>query len=135
MRRMIGAAVVLAAGLIAGCSDDGPQRYRVSGSVTLDGKPIPYGEVLFTPDAAQKNSGPQGIAPIKDGKFDTAWDGGKGIAGGPTVIRVNGMTGPNGKTLCEYEFQVDLPREDSTRDIDVPKKGAAPPGKNAPPEI
>lgn len=116
---------------VAGCSDDGPKRYRVSGAVTFDGRPIPYGEVLFTPDGAKRNAGPQGIAPIKDGKFDTAAAGGMGAGGGPTVVRVNGMTGPGGKTLCEYECPVDLPRADGPLDVAVPKKGGAKPGGRA----
>lgn len=111
-----------------GCKDSGPPRYRISGAVTLDGKPIPYGEIIFTPDGSKKNGGPQGIAEIRDGYYDTAFAAqAKGIAGGPTVLLVNGMTGPGGKTLCEYKFQADLPRTDSTLDVDVPKKAATRP--------
>ena len=125
---MVGLVAALAA--VGGCSkQDGPTRFHLSGAVTLDGQPIPYGEVIFTPDPAKQNSGPQGIAPIRDGKYDTAAVGGKGIAGGPTIIRVNGMSGPGGKTLCEYEMSVDLPRADGTHDVAVPKNGVAKPGK------
>jgi len=125
-------AVAVAALATAGCGEEGQKRFRASGAVTLDGKPIPYGEVVFTPDATKQNSGPQGIAPIRDGKYDTASTGGKGIAGGPTVVRVNGMTGPGGKTLCEYETVIDLPRGDGTKDLNVPKDGGAKPKKDAP---
>jgi hypothetical protein len=125
-------AVLVALGANLGCAKPaGPARFQLSGRVTLDGQSIPYGEVVFTPDASKKNSGPQGIAPIRDGKFDTAAAGGMGIAGGPTIIRVNGMSGPGGKTLCEYEMPVDLPRQDGTHDIAVPKNGAAKPGVKA----
>jgi len=122
MSRWTVLTVALALVLAAGCADKGPKRYHLSGPVTLDGKPIPYGEVLFTPDAAKKNDGPQGRAPIKDGQYDTAGADGLGIAGGPTVIRVNGMSGPGGETLCEYELQVDLPKADGTHPIEVPKQ-------------
>jgi hypothetical protein len=125
MRGSLAAAVLLAVGSTLGCAESGPKTYRVSGAVTLDGQAIPYGEVLFTPDATQKNSGQQGIAEIHDGKYDTRSAGGKGVAGGPTVIRVNGLSGPGGKTLCEYELKEDLPRADTIHDINVPKKGAA----------
>jgi hypothetical protein len=37
------------------------------------------------------------------------------------------MTGPGGKTLCEYELRVDLPREETIHNIDVPKTAAAKP--------
>jgi len=94
------AGLLLVLGLLAGCGGGGPKRHRVSGTVTFGGQPIPYGEVVFTPDAAKKNSGPQGKAPIKDGKFDTSFSDGMGAGSGPTVARVNGLTGPGGRTLC-----------------------------------
>ena len=110
---------------LAGCAEDGPKRFRVSGEARFDGKPIPYGDVLFTPDGTKQNSGPQGIATIRDGKYDTSGSQGKGVAGGPTVVRVTGLTGPGGKLLCEYEYTTDLPRADTTHAVEVPK-GAAP---------
>jgi hypothetical protein len=116
----------------AGCSNSEPARYRLSGTANVGGKPIPFGEILFTPDGAQQNSGPQGIATIRDGKFDTS-TAGLGIAGGPTVVRVTGFSEQGGKLLCEEELKVDLPRADSTQDFDVPPKPAARP--TARPEI
>jgi hypothetical protein len=133
MSRWMTVVVAIAAGGLIGCADDGPKRHRVSGEAKFDGQPIPYGDVLFTPDGAKGNSGPQGIAQIRDGRFDTAGADGKGIAGGPTVIRVTGLSGPGGKLLCEYEIQADLPRGDGTHNIEVPKSGAAKPSK--PPDI
>jgi hypothetical protein len=112
--------------LVVGCGgDSGPKRMRLKGTATFDGQPIPYGDVLLTPDGAKNNHGPQGIAQIRDGRYDTAGAEGKGYAGGPTVVRVTGLSGPGGKLLCEYEYQADLPREDGEYNIDVPKKGAA----------
>ena len=117
----------------AGCSNSEPTRFRVSGTALVEGKPIPYGEVLLTPDGAKKNSGPQGIATIRDGKFDTAAEGGKGCGGGPSVVRVTGFSAQGGKLLCEHELHVDLPRADSVQQFDVPaKKGPAGPAR---PEI
>jgi hypothetical protein len=132
MNRLPGVVLIAILCVILGCSKrDGPERFRLSGAVTLDGEPIPFGEVIFTPDGGKQNSGPQGIAQIRNGRYDTETAGGKGIGGGPTVIRVNGMSGPRGKTLCEYEMPVDLPRADGTYDIAVPKSGAAKPVKVA----
>jgi hypothetical protein len=133
MSRWMTVAVAVAAAALVGCADDGPKRYRVSGEAKFDGQPIPYGDVLFTPDGAKGNSGPQGIAQIRDGRFDTAGPDGKGVAGGATVIKVTGLSGPGGKLLCEYEMKVDLPRADGTQNIEVPKGGAAKPVK--PPDI
>ena len=123
-------AAAVAAGLVAGCGG-GEGRLALSGAAKYDGQPIPFGEVLFTPDAAKKNAGPQGIAPIRDGRYDTAAAGGKGFAGGPTVVRVTGFSGPGGKLLCEVELTVDLPRTGGTHDIDVPKQDAKPQPKKA----
>ena len=112
-----------ALGLLAGCGDsDGQKRHKVSGGVKFDGQPIGYGEVLITPDGAKKNSGAQGFAVIRDGKYDTSAAGGKGYGGGPAVVRVTGFDHEGGKLLCEQEFQVDLPSGDATHDIDVPKE-------------
>jgi hypothetical protein len=121
MRRCLGAAVVLVAALVAGCSDDGPKRARLSGTVKYDGKPIPYGDIVFTPDGSKKNDGPQGFAKIRDGRYET--EGDKGIGGGPTIIRVTGFSSPDGQGhLCEVELPADLPRDGGTYDIDVPKQ-------------
>ncbi len=132
MRWQVAAVGLVALGVLLGCGEgSGPKRYRVSGKVTFDGKPIPYGDVLFTPDDAKKNTGPQGIATIRDGKFDTSAAAGKGYGGGPAVVRVTGLTGEGGKLLCEYEFRVDLPHGNATHDFDVPAKGGAKGGKGS----
>jgi len=125
--RLVG--VTLALALSVSCSKTDQSRTRISGEAYFNGQPIPYGDVLFTPDGA--NPGPQGIATIKDGKFDTASSDGKGIAGGPTVIRVTGLSGPGGKLLCEYEYTADLPTGESTLKIEVPASAAP---KNAGPD-
>jgi hypothetical protein len=122
--------------LAGGCSSDAePKSYRVSGEAKYDGKAIPYGEVLFTPDGAAGNSGPQGIAIIHDGQYDTNTVEGKGIAGGPTVIRVTALDKQGGNLLCEVEYKADLPRADGTHNIDVPAGKAPPPKKKKGPEI
>jgi hypothetical protein len=125
------AAGVVALGLLAGCGDKGGQaRHRVSGSVSFEGQPVPYGDVLITPDDTKKNSGAQAIANIRGGKYDTSAAGGKGYGGGPAVVRVTGLTGEGGKLLCEYEYRVDLPGGDATLDIVVPPEGKPKTGKD-----
>jgi hypothetical protein len=117
-------AGLLACAFVACAANEGPKRFRVSGEAKFDGQPIVHGDVLFTPDGAKGNAGPQGIAQIRNGKFDTAAPDGKGIAGGPTVIRVTGLTSLGGKLVCEYEIKVELPQADGTYDIAVPKSAA-----------
>lgn len=119
----VGAALMIVG--ICGCGESGPTRYRLSGAVLFDGKPLPAGRIVFTPDGSLKNSGPQGVAEIRDGRYDTGSSGGKGIAGGPTVIFVTGLEGP-GKVLCEQELKAELPRSDSTYDINLSKPAGPP---------
>jgi hypothetical protein len=105
-----------------GCSNE-EKRYRVSGTVTYSGKPIPKGLIFFDP----KTKGPQGFANIVEGKYDTAQQG-KGIRGGSYDVRVNGFDGkeapeaPFGQALFpEYTGTKELPEADSTYDLDIPK--------------
>jgi hypothetical protein len=124
--------VVLAAGLLLtvahGCGRRGTERFRVSGTVTHAGKPVQLGRVVFEPDAARGNDGPQGFAPIENGRFDTAGPHCKGSIGGPMRLRIDGfeMTGgedaaASGKLLFPaYEEAIDLPRADAVRDFVVP---------------
>jgi hypothetical protein len=54
-----GAALVLAGVLIAGCGDSAPYALApVKGVVTLDGKPVPYTQVVFTPKGTPENPTP-----------------------------------------------------------------------------
>jgi hypothetical protein len=118
--------VAICLALLAGCGGSGEQLHRVSGAATYQGNPIPMGTVYFEPDTSQGGGGPQGVAPIRDGRFDTAVDG-IGIRGGPYNIRVLGFDGvvadeaPYGQSLFpEYHTKETLPEEDSTLDIEVP---------------
>ena len=124
MRSWLIISVCAFAAAATGCGKgDAQVRYRVSGEVKYDGQPVPYGEVLFTPDGALGNSGAQGIATIKDGKYDTSGSRAPGVSGGPMVARVTALSDPSGKLLSEQEFKVDLPKADSTHNFDLPAAG------------
>jgi hypothetical protein len=124
-------AVLVALGmtaLLAGCGsgDTGPKRYQLSGKAEFNGQPIPAGQIVFEPDSSKGNSGPQGAAEIRDGKFDTR-NGGRGTIGGPHRVRINGYDGvsqdemhPAKSLFPEYTTTVDLPKEDGTHDFSVP---------------
>jgi hypothetical protein len=117
--------------VMLGCGTDGPQRYRLQGTITYDGKPVPAGTIIFEPDASQKNDGPQGLATIHDGVFDSA-RGGKGTVGGPHRVTILGCDGtsisetsPQGKPLFEpYITTADLPKKNGKLDFDVPSAKA-----------
>ncbi|MFN3150701.1 hypothetical protein [Bremerella sp.] len=116
-----------------GCSsrDDGPKRYRVSGDVIYDGKPLPAGKIFFSPDTDAGNSGPGGYTDIVDGKYDTNWDNSKGVVPGPHKVRVEGFDGqssakndfhPKGNMLFPvYSDEIDVPKEASEHSFDIPR--------------
>ena len=67
--------------VLSGCG--GSQKTAVTGSVTYDGEPVAFGELIFVPE-----SGPQGSATIRDGKYNTAEEDGQGIVPGPHRVLV-----------------------------------------------
>lgn len=117
-------------------ADEGPDRFDVSGTVTFNGAPVPAGTVLFQPDTSRGNDGPQGVATIFDGKFNTAEAGGRGTVGGPMIIQITGLTSnepdpenpqkPIPQLFTDYEIREDLPKQDTTLDFQVPKEAARP---------
>ena len=133
--RMLNCILVLTTFTFCACSEQGPTRYQISGEVKFNGQPVAYGDVLFTPDGAKGNSGPQGVAYINNGSYDTRNTDGKGIAGGSTVIHIRGLNKQGGKLICDYETTIDLPKENGKHNIDVPKEAAAKKIKKPVPEI
>ncbi|QDU31205.1 hypothetical protein ETAA8_63580 [Anatilimnocola aggregata] len=116
--------VLLGADLVGCEMKSGPPTYKLSGAITFDGQPIPKGMIVFTPDSSKGNSGPQGVAMITDGKYDTSTANGSGVGSGPTIVRVMGEGGAESKLICEYEYSVDLPPQDSELPISVPATAA-----------
>lgn len=113
----------------AGCGDRGPERFRVQGAVTSAGTPVPMGRIVFEPDASRGNRGPQGFAPIENGRFDTAAKHCQGAVGGPTIVRIDGFTMAKGaadaasagrQLFPTHEIRIELPPAASTHDFDVP---------------
>jgi len=128
---------MLMAILFMGCgSERASDTYHVSGSVNFDGEPIPAGQIRFVPDGSQGNSGPAGYAQIKDGKYDTSAEGGKGHPGGALIVHIDGYD-PNAETIeaeggeeiseplfPTYQTTVELPKEESSKDFNVPAEAA-----------
>ena len=128
------ALVAAVAALALGCGG-GDKGYRVSGKVTFKNQPVPVGKIYFTPDTSKGNTGPTGYADIKDGQYDTSSGNGRGFVGGPVVIMIEGFD-PNqagkadkddksGEVLIKslfprYDLPTELPKENTTKDIDVP---------------
>jgi len=68
-----------------GCGDGRPDRFPVSGRVTIDGAPLTYGHVRFVPD----NARPSGGQLDAQGRFTlTCYDGGDGAVPGLHKIEI-----------------------------------------------
>ncbi len=100
-------------------------RYSLEGKASYNGKPIPRGMVVFSPDSSKGNNGPGAIAIIKDGQYST--EAGKGIVGGFHEVRISGYDGvpagdlADGKPLFNgYVTTIDFPKKSGTHDFDVP---------------
>lgn len=111
----------------AGCGQNGPERYDVSGSVTFAGKPVPAGQILFQPDTEKGNRGPATAVQIEGGRYDTA-KGGKGTVGGPHIAVITGYdkqieSSPEMRTgrplFRDVRLSVDLPKKTTVRDLNV----------------
>ena len=75
----------------SGCGGSGGvERHALEGTVTFDGKPVPYGRISFEPDRTRGGSGPAGIAEIREGAFSTDNRGGKGSVSGPMKVQIQG---------------------------------------------
>lgn len=74
--------------IITGCGQDSSsvKRYQLSGTVSFQGSPVPYGEVYFSPDQSAGNDGPSSVTSIQDGKYRLPQE--QGIVGGKYKIQV-----------------------------------------------
>jgi hypothetical protein len=127
--RLIGCLALVGLLGLLGCHKD-PNRHDVSGRVTFQGQPVPRGQVIFYPDLAKGNNGPQGYAEIVDGHYDTR-NQDKGAPAGPVIVLIGGYDGqvkegqPYGKALfVDYRVSVELPPESTQKDFDVPASAA-----------
>ncbi len=83
---------VLVAVSAAGCGGgDGLPRVAVSGSVTVEGEPVPNGVVRFKP--AEGTEGPMANAMITDGQYDIP--GEQGPVAGNYEVQVQAYQDPN----------------------------------------
>ncbi len=113
----------------AGCGGNDHRPIHISGTATFDGQPIPFGQILFEPDASAGNSGPAGFATITDGKFD-ARSSGKGITRHrPFVVTIHGQTrapdqGHDASLPLFNPYEVQAEVADPVKDFDMPASAA-----------
>jgi len=110
-----------------GCGDGDVRNVHLSGKVTYDGKPVPHGVIVFTPDAKAGNTGPQGTAVIENGEYDTKANG-KGVIGGAYDVMITGTATKPDPNDTETEVKAlfppfktkkTLPEETGTLDFTV----------------
>lgn len=117
--------------LLTSCSQEPSNRVDVWGTVTFKGQPVPAGVIVMNPDFAKGNDGPQGMAEIKNGRYDTrSLD--KGAPSGAVVFMIDGFDGVpagdlvTGKPLFgTYKLQLELPKAPSEKNIEIPVSAAA----------
>jgi hypothetical protein len=132
LRALAGRAALVASITIvlAGCREAArPKRYSLQGEVTWQGRPVPAGSMIITPNAAAGNVGPAAGVDIRDGRYRTL--PGRGTIGGPHVVQIHGYDGqviqtPEifdtlGKQLFPpVRLEIDLPASDATHDFRLP---------------
>lgn len=122
--RLLAGGLLVGLVLAVGCGPAEPKLYRVHGTVTYGGQPVPKGLIFFDPTT----DGPQAFAEIEGGAFDTAKKG-KGARPGAYNLRINAFDGkpsndaPFGQALCpEFTDKKTLPDADSELAIELKKK-------------
>jgi hypothetical protein len=89
---------------LAGCGESGPARQPVSGSVTLDGRPLRAGSITFAP----REGTTAATAEVRDGTFRIARSGGP--APGPYQVEVVAVE-PTGKRIRHPDFPSETTEE------------------------
>jgi hypothetical protein len=106
-----------------GCGDNpNAGRQHVSGKVTFKGAAVPFGRIEFNPEPKANPGGAQASANIQSGAYDTR--NGRGTLGGAVIVRIEGFDAEGGRPIFVHEEKMDLPKESTTRDFDVPADAA-----------
>ena len=133
MRRFLALVLLPALVLVlSSCSDKSSGRVDVWGTVKFKNQPVPAGLIVMNPDLSKGNDGPQGMAEIRDGRFDTRHLD-KGAPSGPVIFMIDGFDGvahgdsPSGKPAVPrlQSATLDLPKQPSEQNIEVPDSAGA----------
>lgn len=127
MKSIVGSFVSLSLALVlTGCGGGEPPLSQVSGTVTFKGKPIPAGNVMFTPDVSVAG-GQVRMFMVTDGVFDSSKDPSPGLKAGHYDVTIMGYDGkriPNyfqGKQIFNsYTQEMTVKQGSSTVDFTVP---------------
>jgi len=93
MKSCLGLIVSLSfAVILTGCGSGEPPLSQLSGTVTFKGKPIPAGNVMFTPDVSIAG-GQIRMFNVKDGLYDSTKDPSPGLKAGQYEVTIMGYDG------------------------------------------
>jgi hypothetical protein len=106
MRRFATMAALAVIFMFHGCGDGGPRRVPVSGTLTLNGKPLEGATVTFAPDPTNPVGTPGGAFTDKDGSYIAASDQRPGLAAGKYKVLVTKSALKNGAKVPD-EFKDD----------------------------
>ena len=96
MRAAAVATVVVIIPTLLACGDGRPKRVPVSGTVLIDGRPVPCGFITLKPKDARPSTGKIG----KDGRFMlTCFEEGDGAVEGTHAVVVNAFEELNPNTI------------------------------------
>ena len=112
--------------MLTGCGSGEPPLSQVSGSVTFKGKPIPAGNVMFTPDVSV-SGGQVRMFMVTDGAYDSSKDPSPGLKAGHYEVTIMGYDGkriPNffqGKQIFNsYTEEMTVQQGSTKKDFTVP---------------
>jgi hypothetical protein len=98
--------------LLSGCGGGGPQVAPVTGTVTLDGKPLPNAEVVFAPVDGGR---PSTARTVDGGQYELLFKRGQpGAIVGPHTVRIwisHEVVQNPPKIPARYDSQSELKRE------------------------
>ena len=98
MRSCVCAGLLLVIVFGLGCGGSGRKTTPISGTVTLDGQPVPEGSITFFPDPKEYDAE---VAQIKDGEYDLRVTPGKKRVEITASRTVPGKKGPYGEDVIE----------------------------------
>jgi hypothetical protein len=113
-----------------GCGTNGLRS--LNGTATYDGKPIPYGSIMFEPDTEKGNSGSGGAADIVNGRYKTRKNGGVGVGayrvtiyGFDSALNTNHSMDADVSMFNPYVTEINITQETKTWDFNVPQSGGS----------
>lgn len=105
------ACSVLTILIVSGCGDDYGTRYKISGTVTYKGAPVPKGVINFDP--VDPKSGRAATGEITEGKYYlTTFTDGDGAVPGDYKVRISARKADFGKAEANQQKTGGMARQD-----------------------